>query len=77
MMDFNGFQIDVTSLSRLQRPPYKRNWVKQQLFSGHLRVDMAQPMSQGTFIIFKGDKRSSGKQDVAISTISQFLKESP
>jgi hypothetical protein len=37
---------------------------------------MAQPMSQGNFIVFKGDKRASGKQNVAISAVKQFLTES-
>jgi F0F1-type ATP synthase alpha subunit len=61
----------------LSKPPLKRNLVSQQLFSGHLRLDMANPMSQGNFIVLKGDKRASGKEMVVQGAINSFLAESP
>jgi len=39
------------------------------LFSGHTRLDLAQPLSQGNFILFKGE-RNLGKTRLAINTIS-------
>jgi F0F1-type ATP synthase alpha subunit len=48
--------------------------VQKQLFTGHARLDLAQPLSQGNFIIFKGE-RNLGKTSLAINTISQFLLE--
>ena len=36
---------------------------------------MVQPMSQGNFIVFQGE-RGTGKTTLAKSTIQQFLKES-
>jgi F0F1-type ATP synthase alpha subunit len=68
--------ISISDLS-LSKPPLKRNLVSQQLFTGHLRLDMANPMSQGNFIVLKGDKRASGKELVVQGAINSFLGESP
>jgi len=36
---------------------------------------MAQPLTKGNMVVFKGDKRASGKEQVAISAVNQFLAE--
>ena len=60
----------------IDKAPYKRKWVEQQLFTGHLRLDMSNPLTKGNFIALKGDKRASGKLNVAIGAINSFLSES-
>ena len=67
--------IEIQDLS-LSKPPMKRHLVKEQLFTGHLRLDMADPISKGNFVILKGDKRASGKHLVVEGAINQFLEES-
>jgi hypothetical protein len=65
-------------MNKIMKPnqaPYKRNVVSKQLFSGHLRLDMTNPMTQGNFIVLKGDKRSSGKHNVMQGAINSFLDE--
>ena len=49
--------------------------VKNQLMTGHMRLDLAQPLTQGNVILFKGE-RNLGKTRLAINTISQFLQQS-
>ena len=56
----NADAIELNDLT-LQKAPYKRNLVSNQLYSGHLRLDMVSPLSRGNFIVLKGDKRASGK----------------
>lgn len=67
--------IELNDL-KLQKPPLKRNLVSNQLFTGHLRLDMVSPLSRGNFIVLKGDKRASGKNLVVSGAINEFLKES-
>ena len=49
-----------------------RSLVTKQLFTGHTRLDLAQPLSQGNVIMFKGE-RNLGKTRLAVNTINQFL----
>jgi F0F1-type ATP synthase alpha subunit len=51
-----------------------RSLVTKQLFTGHTRLDLAQPLSQGNVIMFKGE-RNLGKTRLAVNTINQFLQE--
>lgn len=53
-------QIVVKDL-KLSKPPLRRKLVTDQLFTGHLRLDLADPLTKGNFIVLKGNKRSSGK----------------
>jgi F0F1-type ATP synthase alpha subunit len=50
----------------------ERSLVTRQLFTGHTRLDLAQPLSQGNVIMFKGE-RNLGKTRLAVNTINQFL----
>ena len=59
----------------MSKAPYKRDLVSKQLYSGYMRIDMVQPMSEGNFIVFKGE-RATGKTTLAMNTIQQFLSES-
>jgi hypothetical protein len=70
LVNFNGHPVDLSSITQISKAPFLRQLINKQLYSGHLRVDMAQPMSEGNFIVFKGTKRASGKQEVAFSTVS-------
>ena len=67
--------IEINDL-KLQKTPLKRNLVSNQLYTGHLRLDMVSPLSRGNFIVLKGDKRASGKNLVVTGAINEFLKES-
>jgi F0F1-type ATP synthase alpha subunit len=46
----------------------------EQLLSGHMRIDLVRPLTRGNFILFKGE-RSTGKTQVAVDVIKQFLSE--
>ena len=65
--------IDFNDI-KLAKAPYKRHLVKDQMFTGHLRIDMADPMTKGNFIVLKGDKRASGKHLVIRGAVDNFLK---
>jgi F0F1-type ATP synthase alpha subunit len=51
-----------------------RSLVKKQLYTGHMRLDLAQPLTQGNVILFKGHK-NLGKTRLAVNTIHQFLQQ--
>lgn len=51
-----------------------RKLVQKQLYTGHMRLDLAQPLTQGNLIIFKGHK-NHGKTRLAVNTMSQFLQQ--
>jgi F0F1-type ATP synthase alpha subunit len=59
----------------IDKAPYKRSWVKEQLYTGHLRLDLGNPLVKGNMVVLKGDKRASGKTMVAEGCIKQFLAE--
>lgn len=61
--------------SDLKKPPYKRKFIHRQLESGHLRIDLNQPMAEGNMIMFSG-KSQSGKLEVSLSTAQNFLQKS-
>lgn len=60
---------------KLDKVPYKRQMIKEQLYTGHLRVDMGRPIAKGNFVVMKGDKRASGKHLVAEGAVNHFLAE--
>lgn len=41
-----------------------------------MRIDLLRPMTKGNLIVMKGE-RNTGKTQVAVDTIKQFLSESP
>ena len=49
-----------------------RSLVTKQFFTGHTRLDLAQPLSQGNVIMFKGE-RNLGKTRLAVNTLNLFL----
>ena len=52
-----------------------RKIISEQLYSGHMRLDLGRPMAKGNFIVFKGPSKR-GKTTLAQNTIKQFLEES-
>lgn len=64
-VELNNFKLD--------KPPFKRQSIKEQLFTGHMRLDMGEPLSKGNFIVLKGDKRASGKNLVLEGAVNSFL----
>jgi len=65
-------EVDLTG--KLRKPSYMRELVSKQLYSGHIRLDLGNPMTKGNMIVFKGP-RSAGKPELAYTTINQFLQE--
>jgi F0F1-type ATP synthase alpha subunit len=65
------YEVDISKT--LQKTKMvERSLVTKQLFTGHTRLDLAQPLSQGNVIMFKGE-RNLGKTRLAVNTINQFL----
>ena len=59
-------------INGLQKVPYKRKLVSKQLYTGHLRIDLNQPMVMNNCILLKGPA-NSGKTMVIRDTITEFL----
>ena len=59
---------------RPSKPPLLRQATREQLFTGHLRIDMCQPMTVGNFIVLKG-RPTSGKQQAIAGAIDRFLED--
>jgi len=57
-------------------PNFVREINSEQLISGHMRIDLLRPMTKGNLIVMKGE-RNTGKTQVAVSIIKNFLSESP
>jgi F0F1-type ATP synthase alpha subunit len=57
----------------LKKPSRRRQLVNRQLYTGHLRIDMANPISKGNFVILKGDRRASGKNLVVQGAINSHI----
>ena len=68
-------ETEIDLVASLPKASYKRKYISEQLFSGHMRIDLGRPMAKGNFIFLKGPSKK-GKTTVAYSTIKQFLKES-
>lgn len=67
----SNYEVDISKT--LQKTKMvERSLVTHQLFTGHTRLDLAQPLSQGNVIMFKGE-RNLGKTRLAVNTINQFL----
>ena len=58
----------------LKKAPRKRNLVSEQLFSGHLRIDLNNPMVQNNCILLEGN-REAGKNIIVKDTIKYFLSD--
>ena len=71
----SGSQTEIDLASRMPMASFKRDLISEQLFSGHMRLDLGRPMAKGNFIVFKGPSQK-GKTTVAYSTIKSFLQES-
>jgi F0F1-type ATP synthase alpha subunit len=63
---------NVNLISGLQKAPYRRRIVSQQLYTGHMRIDLNQPMVENNFILLKGPSKS-GKNIVIKDLIKKFL----
>jgi len=59
----------------LDKPPLFREIGKKQLYTGYLKMDLADPLQQGNFIVFKGDKHASGRNLVIEGIVRNFLQE--
>lgn len=66
--------LDLSDL-KLDRAPFNRLKLSQQLYSGYLRLDLCEPLLRGNFIVLKGDKLASGKDLVIESAITHFLQQ--
>lgn len=60
----------------MPKAPFARRLNSEQLFSGHLRIDLVQPMTKGNVILMEGNRRT-GKSTVAEGIIRQYLAENP
>lgn len=64
----------VNLISGLGDAPFKRQIVSRQLYTGHLRIDLNQPMVENNFIVLKGPS-NSGKNLVVKDMIKYYLSE--
>jgi len=48
--------VDISK--RLRKTSVKRDIIEKQLLTGHMRLDLGHPLSQGNFILFKGEKNT-------------------
>ena len=64
----------VDLINGLQKAPYHRKIVSKQLYTGHLRIDLNQPMVENNFIVLKGPS-NAGKNLVVKDMIQYFLNE--
>jgi F0F1-type ATP synthase alpha subunit len=62
------YDIDITK-HLPKTSAVARTLVRTQLPTGHMRLDLAQPLTQGNLILFKGE-RNLGKTRLAVNTIS-------
>lgn len=67
-------EIDLAS--SLPQNCRNRKIISDQLFSGHMRIDLGRPLAKGNFIVFKGPSKQ-GKTSVTHAVIKQFLLENP
>ncbi len=63
------------SLLKSVKAPYLRQTIDKQLLTGHVRIDLLQPLAQCNMTMIKGEP-NSGKSAIAHATIEQFLTES-
>ena len=63
------------SKMKFDKSPIFREIATKQLFTGFMRLDLAEPLQQGNFIVFKGDKRASGRDLVIEGIVRNFLGE--
>jgi F0F1-type ATP synthase alpha subunit len=68
--------IEVSLTGSLPKVEFSRQVNKEQLVSGHLRVDLLRPMTKGNLIVLKGH-RNTGKTQFAASLIKNFVNENP
>lgn len=66
---------EIDLVAKVSKASYKRELISEQLYTGHMRIDLGRPMSKGNFILLKGSS-NKGKTTLAQSAIKQFLKES-
>ncbi len=64
------------SAMRFDKQYLRREIGTKQLNSGYMRLDLADPLQQGNFIVLKGDNQASGKHMVVQGIIKNFLSES-
>jgi len=64
--------VDV--IKGLQKAPYRRKIVSKQIYTGHMRIDLNQPMVENNFILLKGPY-NSGKHLVVQDMIKYFLQD--
>merc|ERR1711957_162623 len=69
-----GSTLSVDLSARLPKAHYRRSLVNKQLITGHMRLDLARPLTQGNLIVFKGE-RATGKTHLAMQTVKQFIDE--
>lgn len=70
----NGWQEETVDMVKgLEKAPYRRKLISSQMYTGHMRIDLNQPMAENNFIVLKGPS-NSGKNLVIKDMIKYFLK---
>lgn len=64
----------INLIKGLRKAPYRRKLVSRQLYTGHLRIDLNQPMVENNFILLKGPS-NAGKNLVVKDMIKYFLND--
>ena len=69
-------EVDLCNGAAQLNPISKRELVANQLVTGHMRLDLGNPLTQGNIIFLRGS-HNTGKTSLAMSAIKQFGRESP
>lgn len=72
----NNDAVELDLTSRLPKTSLKRKLNDKQLLTGHMRLDLLNPLTKGNLVLVKG-KRSVGKTELTKNVIQTFLKTDP
>jgi len=57
-------ETEIDLVGKVAKASYNRELISEQLWTGHMRIDLGRPMAKGNFILFKGSS-NRGKTSLA------------
>mmetsp|Transcript_6826 Transcript_6826/g.11518 ORF Transcript_6826/g.11518 Transcript_6826/m.11518 type:complete len:160 (+) Transcript_6826:380-859(+) len=68
------YRVNLNNLAG-EKAPFLRMPIDSQLLTGHLRLDLTNPLAKGNMTVFHGDKVASGLDKVVFGAIQRFVDE--